>query len=101
VGYLMAAAAEVPAAATACFNLGQAWIKLGQPRPAAAAYARAAQLDPHDPEAEADLGVALARLGDLRGAIEHERAALRIDPGFEQAGRNLKVLEKVEAARRR
>jgi hypothetical protein len=50
-------------------------------------------LDPFDPEAEADLGVALFRQGSLTEAIEHEKAAVRIDPTLAIASANLRAFE--------
>jgi len=44
---------------------------------------------PGDPAAHNNLGVALMLLGDVGQAVEHFERALRLDPGLEQAKRNL------------
>jgi protein O-GlcNAc transferase len=93
MAYLRAATADDPRLATAHFDLGEALLRRGRFDEAAASLARAAALDPWDGEAEADLGVALFRLGRVPAAIEHERAAVRIQPGLAQARQNLQGME--------
>ena len=60
---------------------------------AADAFRLATRLDPSDGAAEADLGVALYRLGRIPEAIDHERAALALDPSLADARSYLRVLE--------
>ncbi len=93
IGYLKAAVRDEPGLAAAHFNLGQAYLDRRSFTESAASFRRAAELDPTDAEAQADLGVALFRLGLLGEAIEHERAALRIDPGLGAARQNLGAFE--------
>jgi len=59
------------------------------------------ELDPYDGEAEADLGVVLARLGRLDQAIGHLKAAVRLDPALGQARSNLETLEAIARSRGR
>jgi len=58
---------------------------------AAVAYWRESlQFRPDDAQMHNDLGTVLARLGRIRDAVPEFEAALRFNPGLEQARRNLK-----------
>src|SRR3989442_5195390 len=71
-------------------------------------YRRALKIKPDFAEALNDLGNALARQGQLAGAIDHYRQALKIKPDFAKAASNLglalaqqgKLAEVVEHSRR-
>jgi Flp pilus assembly protein TadD len=76
-------------------------METGNFREAAQALDHATALDPHDAEAEAYLGVSLARLGRLEDAVGHLKAALRMDPSMDQVRGNLRVLENVLEQRRK
>ena len=68
----------------------------GQSQPALKAYGRAAELDPHDPEAHAALAVLLSGHGNLDGAASEAGLALAADPGHPMA---LTVKASVEVRR--
>ncbi len=95
IDHLSSATRREPSLATAYFNLGGAYMEEGSFAKSADSFRRAAALDPFDGEAEAQLGVALFRLGRTQEAIDHEKAALRIEPTLEVARNNLQVFEGV------
>jgi tetratricopeptide (TPR) repeat protein len=97
IGFLKSAVGDEPALAAAHFNLGQAYLDRRLYTESADSFRHAAELDPFDAEAQADLGVALFRLGRLGEAIEHERSALRIEPGLDAARQNLGAFEAARA----
>ncbi|MEE8620845.1 MAG: tetratricopeptide repeat protein, partial [Syntrophobacteria bacterium] len=47
------------------------------------------RISPHDAQSHNNLGVALAEQGRLKEAVAHFTEALRIDPNFKEAQRNL------------
>jgi Flp pilus assembly protein TadD len=62
---------------------------------AAKEFRRAADLDPASVEAWNNLGAALEKLGDAAGAIDAYERALKANPQFEKARRNLERLRLV------
>jgi Flp pilus assembly protein TadD len=52
-------------------------------------FRRAAELRPADPALQTNLGVALARSGDLKGAVAAFENALKADPDNQAARENL------------
>ena len=99
VGYLQSAVRDNPSLEAAHVNLGRAYLEKGLFAEAAASLGQAAVIDPLDAEAEADLGVAVFREGRVGEAIEHERAAARIDPTLVAARANLQAFEAAAKAR--
>jgi hypothetical protein len=93
IGYLSSAVREDPGFAAAQFNLGEAQLSQGRLAEAASAFGKAAALDRFDGVAESELGVALFRQGRLAEAIEHEKAAVRIQPTLDSAHTNLTAFE--------
>jgi len=63
----------------------------GELAQAAAAFRKAAEVDPTDAEAWDSLGVVLVRVGDEARGVEAFRRALRAVPGHPEAHRNLAV----------
>jgi spermidine synthase len=63
-------------------HAGQIHLSKGRPRAAAAAGREALQIDPDHSGGHYTLGVALLRLGDHDGAIEHLEEARRLRPGY-------------------
>ena len=59
---------------------------------AAQELASAIKIKPQDAGAEANLGAALAELGETQKAIAHFNRALQLDPGNELAQENLEAL---------
>ena len=57
------------------------------------------ELAPHRGQAHNNLAIALARQGDLDGAIEHVRRALELDPDNGEAATNLKQLRALRKRR--
>jgi Flp pilus assembly protein TadD len=49
------------------------------------------RINPHDAQSHNNLGVALAEQGRLKEAVAHFTEALRIDPNFQEAKRNLEL----------
>jgi Flp pilus assembly protein TadD len=98
--YLESAARDEPSLAAAHFNLAHAYLAEGRLRESADSFRRAAALDPFDGEAEADLGVVLFRMGLVGEAIDHENAALRIEPTQADARGNLKAFESAAGSAR-
>jgi len=76
-------------------------METGNFREAAKALDRASSLDPLDAEAEAYLGISLARMGRLEAAVAHLKAALRIDSSMDQVRGNLRALEIMLEQRRK
>lgn len=66
-------------------NLGVAHARLGKPREAAVDFARAAHLDPEDPDYWFNLGLAAMRAHDAAAAVERFREALRRSPEDSEA----------------
>jgi lipoprotein NlpI len=52
---------------------------------------------PDSPEAYNNLGIALASQGEVDKAIDHFQAALRVQPAFVEAQRNLEKLRTLTA----
>lgn len=86
------AAAKNPASARAWYGYGEALRFARRFKEAAPAYRRAAELDPHDPDAAINLGIVRAELGDTDGAREAWTALLREDPKSCPAHNNLAAL---------
>src|SRR5947209_2382104 len=59
---------------------GRIFQKAGQPELAARWFARAAGLDPRDPEHPHDRGLCLLEAGDVGLAAQAQAEALRLDP---------------------
>ncbi|HSD29858.1 MAG TPA: tetratricopeptide repeat protein [Vicinamibacteria bacterium] len=78
-----------PGFAPALVGMGDVFWERGDPRRAAAAYARALALDPGSADAHNKMGVALAVLGDQEGAVAQFSAALRILPTSAEIASNL------------
>jgi Flp pilus assembly protein TadD len=70
-------------------ELGGAAVSAGRLDDAAARYRELAGLKPNDADIRNNLGILLARTGDLRGAIAAFEAALQCDPSHAAARRNL------------
>ncbi len=83
------AAADNPASARAWYGYGEALRYARRFVEAAPAYARAAELDPDDPDARINLGIAKAESGDPDGARAAWEAVLRADPRSCAAHNNL------------
>jgi Flp pilus assembly protein TadD len=71
------------------YRLGSGLVLIGEYTEALAAFERANQLAPGNPETLNDLGSALAIVGRWREAEAAFREALRLRPGFPAAKRNL------------
>jgi len=56
-----------------------------------ASFTKALEIRPNYPEAQNNLGVALARQGRLNEAIAHFNEALRLKPDYVQARANLEL----------
>jgi tetratricopeptide (TPR) repeat protein len=86
-------------------GLGNAFFNLDRIEEAETAYRRAIELDPRQQHAQSNLGVTLARQGQLGEAIAHYRLAIAASPDFAPAHNNLgdalraqgKVEEAIEA----
>jgi len=72
---------------------GEAMFASGQMVDAAQKFLKAVDLDPRSVRAWNDLGVALHGVGEGREAMTAFRTALNIDPGNEDAARNLEALQ--------
>jgi spermidine synthase len=90
-----------PSSANARANLGQIRYEQGADLLEARQYAAAAamlrsviDLQPASAEAQNDLGVALASMGQVDEAIDHFRRAVDLRPEFTEARRNLEAAEK-------
>src|SRR5438094_434712 len=70
-------------------NLGVALLHKGDPKHAAAACAKAVQLNRTSASAHTNLGTALAKLDQLSAAEMEHREALRLRPDFSDAWVNL------------
>ena len=55
-------------------------------------FRRALELEPEEPRAHYNMGVALAASGDMSEALRHLREAVRIQPTYVDAQNNLGVL---------
>jgi Flp pilus assembly protein TadD len=66
--------------ASAHSELGRAYLGIGQPAVAVAAFQRAVQLTPERAVAHSNLGVALETTGDLMAALREARLAIAADP---------------------
>ena len=91
-----AALARNPGSLNARMNLGQIRLDQAIPFMQARRYSEAVpllrvatQLMPDDAEAQNDLGVALASLGNLNQAVEHFSRAVTLAPDFVEAQQNL------------
>ena len=73
-------------------NLGVAWKEQRKSDDSLACYRRAVELKPDYVEAQGNLGIALVEIGDLAGAEDAFRAALRLDGRFALAHYQLAVL---------
>lgn len=97
------AAADVPRDAAYRVQAGNLLLALDRPGEAVAFLAEAVRLDPVQPIAHNNLGIALERTGRPEEARAAYRAALRLAPGYRPAMENLALLElsqgRVEAAR--
>ena len=75
-------------------NLGNAYVQMpGRLNDAIAQYEEALRLKPDSAVVHHNLAIAYAGIGRTAEAIEHLRIALRLNPGYEAARRNLQVLE--------
>lgn len=70
---------------------------LGKPKQAQGRLQEALSLDPNDPLTHVDLANALAKAGDLDGAITHSEAALRLRPNWPTMSDHLAALRKTKA----
>jgi tetratricopeptide (TPR) repeat protein len=73
-------------------NLANALERLGDHDGALAEYGQAAGLKKNDPEADYDLGKALAAHNDVEGALNAYREAVRLRPDFALAWLNIAAL---------
>lgn len=67
------------------FELGLIYYSLGANAPAAAAFARAAELDPDNSDAHFNAAVAYSEHGEGDSALVHLDRSIEIDPGFADA----------------
>ena len=65
-------------------NLGDAWMKEGEFKAAAASFQTAVDLSPEDVDAQAGLAQSLSRSGRAESAIPHFARALELDPSRSQ-----------------
>lgn len=79
-----------PRDVAALILLGNLYQQRGAPEKATPLYRRAIELQP-DAYAFTNLGAALAKLGDLDGAVEAFGEALKIDPTFAKAAFGLRM----------
>jgi len=94
--WLRAALAIDAADTTVHINLGTVETKAGHLDEAVTTYREALRLgSPSDYLAHNGLAVALARKGDLRGAVAEFQAALRANPDYAPARANLEKIEAV------
>jgi tetratricopeptide (TPR) repeat protein len=89
---LREAAASQPDNAQIHVELGQLYLRVGQPALAIPPLRRALALDPRLATGYWRLGEALAGLGDVAGAIEALEAAVRLQPGLALAHYRLGLL---------
>ncbi len=108
VPLISAAAMAVPSEIRYQFALGEALSSMGRWNPAAAAYRRAAAINPQRADVHRSLGFALASLGDHAAAIDSYHEAIRCQPDFADAfnllgnsHRLMGDIAKAEAAYRR
>jgi Flp pilus assembly protein TadD len=64
---------------------------------AAEQFRDAVRLNPQDADAEANLGSALAQMGELKEAKLHFERALQLKPGHALASENLQLVEQMLA----
>jgi Tfp pilus assembly protein PilF len=69
-------------------------VAAGQVMSAETAYRELVGLDPANADLRNNLGILLAKTGDLKGAVEQFEAALRANPSHAAARRNLEQLRK-------
>jgi ribosomal protein S12 methylthiotransferase accessory factor len=93
VAYLESLAAAEPGNSEIQCCLGAALLAAGQHEAAAAAFYRAAEMNPEDPMAHAGLGEVFAALDQRAEAIAHLQIALRLDPALESARALLETLQ--------
>jgi protein O-GlcNAc transferase len=72
-------------------GIGEAYLRLGLPRPASMAFADLVKRTPTSPEAQYNLGVAAAGAGKLDQAVAAYREAARLRPDFFEAWTNLGI----------
>lgn len=96
VGLACRAVALDPANAANHLAVSRAWAQSGASAAAShqlAAAREAVVLDPNSPDAQIQIGLALARQGEVAAARAAYREALRLDPGSAAALNNLAVLD--------
>lgn len=96
IGLATRAVALDPHNAANHLALSRAWAQSRRPGAVAhqlAAAREAVLLDPNSPDAQVQIGAALAADADVEGARAAYRAALRLDPGNPAALNNLAVLD--------
>jgi serine/threonine-protein kinase len=92
IGFVRAAMATRPHAATAHYNLGALLANQGKPGAAEKEYREALRLRPDYPEAHTNLGILLDRQGQPEEAEQEYREALRIKPDDPVAHNTLGLL---------
>jgi tetratricopeptide (TPR) repeat protein len=80
-------------AAIAFVEKGEAEILLGQFSDAVVSLRKAVELDPNDPKSRYDLGVALYRSGDKKGAKEQFKAAVQKGPQTQYGTQSQQLLQ--------
>jgi tetratricopeptide (TPR) repeat protein len=96
IGLAARAVALDPVNAANHLAVSRAWAQSGAPGAAdhqLAAAREAVLLEPNSPDAQLQIGLALARQGDMAAARAAYREALRLDPGSSAALNNLAVLD--------
>jgi len=76
----------------ALVNLGNVYMRRGNPANALPYFAELVRLQPDHSKPHNDLAGALAALGNVEEALGHYETALRLDPEFSEAHNNLGVL---------
>jgi tetratricopeptide (TPR) repeat protein len=92
IAALEQATAREPKSARAWIQLGDAYFDSRQPQKAVDAYAKALEIDPHNPNVLTDQGVMYRELGQPQKALANFQKASEIDPSHVQSVFNMGVV---------